>query len=45
MEQMSDELKQLDLLKQSLINEISPENMFSKIREEKGEICSSCVES
>lgn len=33
--QMSDELKQLDLLKQSLVNEISPDNMFSTIKEEK----------
>lgn len=33
--QMSDELKQLDLLKQSLLNEISPDNMFSTIKEEK----------
>ena len=33
--QMSDELKQLDTLKQSLVNEISPETMFSTIKEEK----------
>ena len=33
--QMSDELRQLDALKQALVNEISPENMFSKIKEEK----------
>ncbi len=33
--QMSDELKQLDTLKQSLVNEISPETMFSAIKEEK----------
>ena len=33
--QMSDELKQLDSLKQSLVNEISPETMYSSIKEEK----------
>jgi len=33
--QMSDELRQLDGLKQNLINEISPENMYSGIKEEK----------
>ncbi|MBE7711071.1 MAG: hypothetical protein E7Z92_02905 [Cyanobacteria bacterium SIG31] len=33
--QMSDELRQLGNLKQSLINEISPDNMYSKIKEEK----------
>ena len=33
--QMSDELKQLDALKQALINEISPETMYSTIKEEK----------
>ena len=33
--QMSDELRQLDALKQALVNEISPENMFSRIKEEK----------
>ncbi len=33
--QMSDELRQLDSLKQSLINEISPENMYASIKEEK----------
>ncbi len=33
--QMSDELKQLDLLKQALVNEISPEKMYSSIKEEK----------
>ena len=33
--QMSDELKQLDLLKKSLANEICPENMYSAIKEEK----------
>ena len=33
--QMSDELRQLDGLKQSLVNEISPDAMFSTIKEEK----------
>ena len=33
--QMSDELKQLDILKQQLVNEISPEVMYSTIKEEK----------
>ena len=33
--QMSDELKQLDVLKQALVNEISPEAMYSTIKEEK----------
>ncbi len=33
--QMSDELKQLDSLKQALVNEISPETMYSAIKEEK----------
>ncbi len=33
--QMSDELKQLDSLKQALVNEISPESMYSTIKEEK----------
>ena len=33
--QMSDELRQLDELKQSLVNEISPDTMFSTIKEEK----------
>ena len=33
--QMSDELKQLDSLKQALIKEISPENLYSTIKEEK----------
>ena len=33
--QMSDELKQLDLLKQALVNEISPDNLYSTIKEEK----------
>ena len=33
--QMSDELRQLDALKQSLVNEISPETMYSTIKEEK----------
>lgn len=33
--QMSDELKQLDDLKQSLVNEISPDAMYSSIKEEK----------
>ena len=33
--QMSDELKHLDSLKQTLINEISPDTMYSNIKEEK----------
>ena len=33
--QMSDELRQLDGLKQSLVNEISPDTMFATIKEEK----------
>ena len=33
--QMSDELRQLDILKQSLMNEISPDTMYSTIKEEK----------
>ena len=33
--QMSDELKHLESLKQSLMNEMSPEAMFSTIKEEK----------
>ena len=33
--QMSDELRQLDSLKQALVNEISPETMYSTIKEEK----------
>ena len=33
--QMSDELKQLDALKQALVNEISPDSMYSAIKEEK----------
>jgi len=33
--QMSDELKQLETLKQSLVSEISPETMYSTIKEEK----------
>lgn len=33
--QMSDELRQLDELKQALINEISPDTMYSKLKEEK----------
>ena len=33
--QMSDELRQLDALKQALINEISPDSMYSSIKEEK----------
>ena len=33
--QMSDELRQLDELKQSLVNEISPDSMYSAIKEEK----------
>ena len=33
--QMSDELKQLDSLKQALVNEISPETMYDSIKEEK----------
>lgn len=32
--QMSDELRQLDSLKQALVNEISPETMYSSIKEE-----------
>ena len=31
--QMSDELKQLEALKQALVNEISPETMYSEIKE------------
>ena len=34
-EQMSDELRHLDSLKQVLVNEISPETMYSAIKEEK----------
>ena len=34
-DQMSDELKQLDSLKQALVNEISPDNLYSTIKEEK----------
>ena len=34
-EQMSDELRQLSSLKQNLINEISPDSMYSTIKEEK----------
>jgi len=33
--QMSDELKNLDSLKQALVNEISPDTMYSNIKEEK----------
>lgn len=33
--QMSDELRQLDSLKQALVNEISPDSMYSNIKEEK----------
>lgn len=33
--QMSDELKQLELLKQKLVAEISPDSMYSTIKEEK----------
>lgn len=33
--QMSDELKQLESLKQALVNEIAPETMYAAIREEK----------
>ena len=33
--QMSDELKQLESLKQTLVNEISPDTMFATIKEEK----------
>ena len=33
--QMSDELKQLDNLKQALVNEISPDTMYDSIKEEK----------
>ena len=34
-EQMSDELRQLSSLKQALVNEISPDSMYSSIKEEK----------
>lgn len=34
-EQMSDELKQLSVLKQTLVNEISPDAMYTSIKEEK----------
>jgi len=34
-EQMSDELRHLDSLKQALVNEISPDTMYSSIKEEK----------
>ena len=34
-EQMSDELEQLSLLKQQIVDEISPENMYSSLKEEK----------
>ncbi|MCQ2754232.1 MAG: FHIPEP family type III secretion protein [bacterium] len=37
--QMSDELRQLEVLKQSLVNEISPETMYSSIKEEKLTVC------
>ncbi len=33
--QMSDELKQLEALKQALVNEISPDSMYTSIKEEK----------
>ncbi len=33
--QMSDELRQLDTLKQALVNEISPDTMYANIKEEK----------
>ncbi len=33
--QMSDELKSLDALKQALVNEISPDTMYSNFKEEK----------
>lgn len=33
--QMSDELRQLDSLKQSLMNEMSPDTMYSSLKEEK----------
>lgn len=33
--QMSDELRQLDALKQALVSEISPENLYTTIKEEK----------
>ncbi len=33
--QMSDELRQLDILKQQLVNEISPDAMYTAIKEEK----------
>jgi flagellar biosynthesis protein FlhA len=38
-DQMSDELKQLDSLKQRLVNEISPETMYTTIKEEKFTVC------
>lgn len=34
-EQMSDELRQLSTLKQALVDEISPDSMYSSIKEEK----------
>lgn len=34
-DQMSDELRQLSVLKQSLVNEISPDTMYSTLKEEK----------
>ena len=34
-DQMSDELRQLDALKQALMNEISPDTMYSGIKEER----------
>ena len=37
--QMSDELRQLDSLKQALVNEISPDAMYSTIKEEKFTVC------
>ena len=33
--QMSDELKQLEALKQALVNEISPDSMYTSIKEER----------
>ena len=38
-EQMSDELRQLSSLKQALINETSPDTMYSSIKEEKFTVC------
>ena len=38
--QMADELRQLSSLKQYRINEISPDSMYSTIKEEKFELAS-----